>query len=153
MDVNYPPVSFHFNVSINGENSSFKYEFAEVTGLTAEMSIEEITENGENKFKYNLPTGTKFNNIKVNRGLINAESELATWCSDSITSDLSTINSTKTIIVSLLNENNESIITWLLYNAWTVKWNFSNSDSIENEIIVESIEFGYSYYKLSNNPR
>ncbi|MCA6437001.1 MAG: phage tail protein [Bacteroidota bacterium] len=153
MGVYYPPVGFYFKLSFTGVNSSIDYAFQEASGLTAEMGVEEISEGGENRFKHKLPTGTKYTNLIVKRGLVTTDSQLATWCSDTIISDLSSKISPKTINVMLMDADAKPIIIWNFFNAWPVKWNFSDLESTKSEIVVESIEFAYSYFRIINKTK
>jgi phage tail-like protein len=149
MGVYYPPVGFYFKLSITGVSSSLDFAFQEVSGITSEMGMEEITEGGENRFKYKVPTGTKYGNLIVKRGLVTNNSQLATWCSKTIGSDLSDAITTKTINVTLMNQNSQPLMTWNFMNAWPVKWSVSDFKSMEGEIVVESIEFAYTYFNIA----
>lgn len=151
MGVYYPPVGFYFKLSFTGVNSVVDYAFQEVSGLTMEMGFEEITEGGENRFKHKLPTGAKHSNLILKRGMVTtSDSQLATWCSDTVLSDLSATITPKTVNVMLLDPDAKPIIIWNFFNAWPVKWNFSDLDSAKGEIVIESIEFAYSYFRLIN---
>ena len=145
MGVYYPPVNFYFTLSFIGIDSTLDYAFQEVSGLTAEMGYEEIQEGGENRFKYKVPNGAKYNNLVLKRGLVTFNSQLATWCKDTVFSDLSSQIKTKNITLMLMNANGKALMTWSFINAWPVKWSVSDLESIKGEISVESIEFAYNY--------
>jgi phage tail-like protein len=123
------------------------YAFQEVSGISAEMGIEEITEGGENRFKYKLPTGGKYGNLTVKRGLVTPDSQLATWCADTVGSDLSQPIAPKTINVMLLNPDGQPLMIWNFVNAYPVKWSISDLHSKDGEIVIESIEFAYNYFR------
>lgn len=61
----YPTVGFYFQVTIENETYSFK----EVSGISSEVSTEEITEGGENRFKYKVPTHVKYSNLELKEEL------------------------------------------------------------------------------------
>src|ERR1700741_339996 len=149
MGVYYPPVGFYFRLSITGVTSSLDFAFQEVSGISGEMAFDEITEGGENRFKHKLPTGTKYGNLTVKRGLVTVNSQLATWCSQTIGSDLSAAITTKSINVTLMNPKGQSLTTWNFVNAWPVTWSVSDFKSMEGEIVIESIEFAYDYSRIS----
>ena len=147
MGVYYPPVGFYFKLSFTGVNTSIDYAFQEVSGISSEMGVEEITEGGENRFKYKLPSGAKYGNLIVKRGLVTPDSQLATWCADTVGSDFSTAISPKTINVMLMDASAQPIMIWNFVNAWPVKWSVSDLKSMNGEIAIESIEFAYNYFR------
>ncbi len=148
MEVYYAPVNFYFKLLVPGVNSDVDYAFQEVSGLTVEMPYEEIKENGENRFKYKVPTETKYNNLVLKRGIVKSDSKVVQWCKDTILNDLSAKIETKNITVLLVDTNGKPKMSWLFSNAWPVKWNCSDLESTKGEILIESIEFAYNSFKL-----
>ncbi|HEY1038131.1 MAG TPA: phage tail protein [Bacteroidia bacterium] len=147
MGVYYPPVGFYFKLSFAGVTTAIDYAFQEVSGITSEMGVEEITEGGENRFKYKLPSGAKYGNLIVKRGLVTPDSQLATWCANTVGSDLSQPIAPKTINVMLMDANAQPLMIWNFINAWPVKWSVSDFKSQEGEVVIESIEFAYNYFR------
>ena len=145
----YPPVGFYFKLSFTGVSSANDVGFQEVSGISTEMGIEEITSGGENRFKYKLPTGTKYGNLVLKRGLMLDSSQLAQWCFSTIGSDLSQTIIPRTIIVSLMDPDGKPLMIWNFVRAWPVKWSISDLKSMEGEVVVESIEFAYNYFNVS----
>jgi len=145
----YPPVGFYFKLTFTGISADSDAGFQEVSGISAEMSVEEIGEGGENRFKHKVPNGAKFNNLVVKRGLVPSGSDLAQWCFDTIGTGLSAAIVPKSHSVILMNEEGNPLMTWNFVNAWPVKWSVSDLKSMEGEIVVESIEFAYSYFTIA----
>ncbi len=143
----YPPVGFHFNLSFTGINSKIDFGFQEASGLDMEMGIEEVGCGGENRFKYRLPTVGKFNNLILKRGLVPKNSSLASWVNLVLKSGLSTAIKTKTITLSLLDENSSKLMSWDFINAYPVKWSISEFKSMDSTYVVETLEFAYNYFK------
>lgn len=138
----YPPLGFHFKV----EFDSFpgEYQFQSVSGLTAELEIEEIPEGGENRFKHKLPVRSRYQKLVLKRGL-NASSALAKWCREAIEN----LNIKPTnITISLLNERHESLTTWNVVHAYPVKWSVADFDAQESKIVIESLELVYNYFNI-----
>ena len=48
----YPPTEFYFQLSANGEQTPF----LKVEGISTEIALEESLKEGENPFKYRLPS-------------------------------------------------------------------------------------------------
>ena len=143
----YPPVSFYLSLTIAGSKGQFDASFKEVSGIAIEMHVEEVLEGGVNSFQHRVPPSIKLSNLVLKRGLLPKDSPLAKWCIDTLKGGLDKPIRTKNIAVSLLNENAESIRTWTFTNALPVKWDVDNFNSINNEFIVESLEFAYNSVK------
>jgi phage tail-like protein len=148
-DEYYPPVGFYFVVGFNSPNSNLDGKFQEVSGISNEMGSESITEGGESRFRWQLPTIGNPSNLVLKRGVLTVKSDLANWVSDTLSSGLTEPIKTKSIYVSLLGAGEKFLIQWVFVNARPVKWQFSNLDSMKNEILTESIEFAYNFYKVN----
>lgn len=144
----YPPVGFYFVVGFNTTDSDIDGRFQEVSGISVDMGTEEVTEGGELRFKWQLPTINKFQNLVLKRGVLTKESALATWVNETLTNGLSNLIVTKTIYVSLLGAEGDPLMKWSFVNARPVKWQISNMDSMKNEIITETMEFAYNYFEV-----
>jgi len=149
MTIYSPPVGFYFSLSFPDDNS-LMCSFQEASGLSVEMDVEEIAEGGENAFKHKVPTENRYPNLVLKRGLTAADSPLLNWCTNTIGSDFSNPISPKTIQVSLMNAEGTSLKTWNFVNAWPVKWSISDFKSQESEVVVEALEFAYSYFTTEN---
>ncbi len=140
----YPPVGFHFKVefSLSGAKDG-DVRFQEVSGLTAELGVEEVAEGGENRFAHRLPTRAKYSNLVLKRGLM-TDSALIDWCKSAISGF--TFKPT-TVNVTLLNENHKPVGgAFSFVRAWPVKWSVSDFKAQENGIVVETLELAYNYF-------
>ncbi len=137
------PVSFHFNVNISGKDSGNDIRFQEVSGLTAEMGVEELVVGGENMFTYRLPTRAKYSNIILKRGLLK-NSKLIDWFRNAIENfQFEPLD----ISIHLLNENNDVITSWEIKQAYPVKWAISDFKASDNALVIETIELVYQYFQ------
>ncbi len=137
------PVSFHFKVEFGINSSEADNRFQEVTGLGAEVTVEELKEGGLNEFTHKLPTGVKYDNLILKRGYIH-DSEISKWCRTAI-EEFSF--ETKDVTVTLLNEKHESLASWQFIRAWPVKWSISDFKAQDNAIVVESLELAYGMFR------
>ena len=141
--VYYPPVAFHFRVEIGipglPENDT---RFQEVSGLTRELGVEQVTEGGENRFEHRLPSRGKFGNLVLKRGML-TDSGVTTWIVDAVENFVFT---PADVLVSLLNENHEPLAAWSFSGAWPVKWQISGLKSTDNNVVVETLELAYRYF-------
>ncbi|QGY47042.1 phage tail protein [Maribellus comscasis] len=138
----YPPVGFHFKVEFANLKSEF--EFQSVSGLTIELTTEEIAEGGENRFKHKLPVRTSFPNLVLKRGLV-TDSSLIKWCREAV-EDFSITPTDVTI--SLLNEEHKPLMTWNVVHAYPLKWAMADFNAEESKLVVETIELAYNYFKI-----
>ncbi|HYG53486.1 MAG TPA: phage tail protein [Flavobacteriales bacterium] len=146
MASNYP-VSFYFELSFKGEDAAFQ----EVSGLSKELGIEEVTCGGENRFKYRLPTVTSSQNLVLKRALIPEGSQLIDWCASCIDEGLSGTITTHNVSVSLLAQDGSVCAMWTFYNAYPVKYSVSDFKSQDNSLVVETIELAYTYFAVAPN--
>ena len=138
----YPPVGFHFEVRFSGIGGDNDSQFQEVSGLTAEMGVEELTVGGENKFTYRLPTRAKYSNLVLKRGMLK-DSGLIDWFKKAIENfEFKPVNLT----IKLLNENHQALSSWDFIQAYPVKWAISDFKALENALVVETIELVYQYF-------
>ncbi|WP_300566558.1 phage tail protein [Flavobacterium sp.] len=126
----------------------YDYPFQEVAGLEIELKEEEITSNDENQYIHKLPSTSKHQNLVLKKGLSTFDSPLLHWCSSTIASDLSNTIETQNLLLSLLDSNGVLIKKWLFYDAYPVNYSVTGFQSVDNSIIVDSIEFAYNYFKV-----
>jgi len=144
--LNYP-VSFYFNLSFNGEDAAFQ----EVSGISKELSVEEIVCGGENRFKYRLPTVSTSQNLVLKRAFLLEGSQLVNWCASSIDQGLSSSIQPHDVSVSLLGADHQVCMMWNFYKAYPIKYSVSDLKSQENGIVIESIELAYTYFQISKD--
>ncbi|MBV4360538.1 phage tail protein [Pinibacter aurantiacus] len=140
----YPPVGFHFKVDVNGKgNGGTDLRFQEVSGLSAEITIEELQVGGINAFSYKLPVKAKYPNLILKRGML-TDSNLIKWFKDAIENF---IFDPTLIYIYLLNEDHQTISTWEFTQAYPIKWAISDFKAQENSLVVETIEIAYQFFQ------
>ncbi len=137
------PVGFFFRVEVAGIQTSDDVRFQEVSGLSAEIGVEEIEEGGQNGFVHRLPKRAKYGNLVLKRGLF-SDSELASWCRDAIEHFEF---ETRDITVSLLDEDGGTLASWHFLHAWPVKWSISDFKAQDNALVIESLELAYRRFR------
>jgi phage tail-like protein len=156
----YPPVGFHFDVRIIGAGDAVEMvtsklgvtpnidgKFSEVSGLSFKLNTETYAEGGENRFTYQLPTRAEYSPLVLKRGLVSSASALWVWVQDTMTMGLSTPIEIKNIMVTLLSDENAPLMGWLFINAYPTKWQVSDLNAMQNEIMVETVEFAYHRFE------
>jgi phage tail-like protein len=143
MDNTHVATGFYFELTYKQE----KIAFQEASGLSEELNPEDIEAGGENRFKFKLPTIATTQNLILKRALISADSNLLAWCKNTVDSGFATSIGTNDISISLVNAEQEIQMTWTFHNAYPVKYAIANLRSQENEFVIESIEFAYTYFQ------
>lgn len=138
----YPPLGFHFKVEF--ANFPGEFEFQSVSGLKVDIETEQIAEGGENRFKHKVPIRTKYPNLVLKRGLL-VRSEIVDWCRNAV--ENFEFQPTD-LIVKLLNENHEPLLSWNVVHAYPVKWSVSDFNAEENELVIETMELTYNYFNV-----
>ena len=138
------PVGFHFMVDFGFSDDDSRFQ--EVGGLSAEIGTEEFTEGGLNAFSHKLPTGTKFGNLVLKRGMF-LDSKLYEWCRKTIQDFV--FEPIETVNVVLLNEKHKPLATWTFPRVWPVKWSISEFKSMDNSLVIESLELAHQGFRKS----
>jgi phage tail-like protein len=140
-----PMVGFHFVVVFElFPQQPDDICFQEVSGLSVDLEMEAVKEGGQNRYTWQLPVRTKYEDITLKRGLIPL-SGISLWCKDALENfDFKPCN----VLISLMNENHLPLKNWYVINAIPKKWSVSNFNSTENAIAVESLVLSYQYFMV-----
>ena len=148
MAIFYPPVGFHFRVEVLGiDPDDNDVRFADVSGLSAEITTQEIAEGGENRFLQKFPVRSKYPELVLKRGMF-VSSKITDWIRNSI-EDF--VIEPHNIDVMLLNEEHEPLMTWHVINAYPTKWVVSDLSATNNAVVVETLQFFYQYFSVDRN--
>ncbi|PRY88610.1 phage tail protein [Mongoliibacter ruber] len=145
-----PPVSYNFAVRIVSSefNKLEDTYFSEISGISAELEVEEKRSGGISDLVFHLPKSTKGSRITLKRALAPMNSDIIKWCFNTINNDITKI-SPKGVTISLLDRNTGSpVMTWVFYNAFPVKWSMGDFDAKESKIAIESMELVFSYMEI-----
>jgi phage tail-like protein len=142
----YPPVSFLFKVEFEGipglkDRDAY---FQEVSGLSQEFEVETNKVGGKNANESKIPLRAKYPNLVLKRGVFK-DSGILKWIIDA----METLNVTPcSVIVKLLNENQEPLMTFNCEGVIPMKWSLDGFNAQESKIAVETIELHYNKFKL-----
>jgi phage tail-like protein len=133
---NYPLPKFHFIVEWGGN----KIGFTEATGLDMQVEAIEYREGASKTYsKTKMPGLHKFSNITLKRGTFEGDTDFYTWIN---TVNLNTVER-RDIVIKLLNEKHEPVVTWRAVNAFPLKVQASDLKADGNEVAIESIEIAH----------
>ncbi len=140
----YPPVGFHFRVDIDGITADGSdIRFQEVSGLNANVGEFTYNEGGENRFVHRMADRMTYENLSLKRGML-IGSKLIAWFRDAVEAFSF---DPKDITVTLLNAEHQPLEAWNFVKAYPVKWSISNFNAQQNEIVIETIELRFQYFR------
>jgi len=146
-DTWYPATGFYFIIEVDGITDAVDHSFKEVSGLKVNVGSEKIKEGGVNNYTHELPTQVESSNLVLKRGMLPKKGKLVKWVEESIFTDYTKPLTLKNIVVKLLNQNGKPLITWTFNDARPVKYEATDFDAGKNEVLVETMEFTYTFYK------
>lgn len=132
----YPLPKFSFRVEWNGT----RFGFTEVTGLDMQTEVIEYREGNSLEYhKIKMPGMQKFSNITLKRGTMKADADFYKW----INATTMTKAERRDIIISLLDETHQPVMTWKAKEAFPVKVQASDLKSDGNEVAIETLELAH----------
>jgi len=138
------PVVYNFRVEFDLPGAGdLDIRFREVSGLSMELEQETITEGGENRFTHKVPVRGSYPDLVLKRGLI-AESAVTQWIRDAVQGF---VIRPVSLSVTLLDPKLEPLRTFAFANAWPKKWNVSDFNAQTSDIVVETLELAYAYFR------
>jgi phage tail-like protein len=126
-----PYLDFRFLVEVD---QLIKGGFTQVSGLQAEVDIEEYREGGTNDFFHHLPRGTKYPYLSLKRGLI--DHSLGDWHQKARNGQIER----KTVWVIVLDMQGNEEMRWAIRRAFPVRWLGPEFKANSNSVAVESME-------------
>jgi len=139
----YPLPVFHFIVNWGGTQVGF----SEVSGLNIESQVIEYRDGASPEYSSRkMPGLRKYANITLKRGIMKGDNEFYQWLN---TTKLNTVER-RDLIISLLNENHEPVMSWKVVNAFPVKVEGPGLKATGNEVAIESIELAHEGVVVEN---
>ena len=115
-----------------------------MSGLESDIEVGSVAEGGENRFVHRLPKPVKHPNLTLKRGLSGTNSELAKWCKEALENDLAKPIEPRSLVIELLDERGDPVASWIIGNAYPVKWSVGSFDAMKDDLAIESIELAYT---------
>lgn len=140
----YPLPVFHFQVEWGSDSP---IGFSEVSGLTLEVQAIEYRDGASPQYSVvKMPGIPKYSNITLKRGVTKANNEFFNWLN---TTKLNTVER-RDLIISLLNEEHEPVMSWKVVNAFPVKVEGPGLKSTGNEVSIETLELAHEGLTIEN---
>jgi phage tail-like protein len=139
----YPLPVFHFQVEWGGTNIGF----SEVSGLNIETQVIEYRDGASPEYAaVKMPGIPKYGNITLKRGIVPDDNEFFDWLN---TTSLNTVER-RDLVISLLNEKHEPVMSWKAKNAFPVKIEGAGLKATGNEVAIESVEVAHEGLIIEN---
>ncbi len=137
----WPIASFHFRMTIDGEQISFQ----EISGLDHEVDVIEYRHGDSEVFSVIKLAGlTKTTDLTCKKGIFKDDDRLLELLNKVYEKDYySNSDSRMDILVELLDETGETMMTWNITNAFPIKLTGPSLNSQSSEVAIEEIVFTY----------
>lgn len=140
----WPLPSFYFKVEIDGIG---EIACKEVSGLDIEAQIIEYRHGNSPAFStIKMPGIKKSSNVSLKKGVFATDNKFFDWFN---TIKLNTIER-KSVTISLLDQDGNPTMVWLLENAWPTKITGVSLKSDGNEAAVESLDMAHEGLTITN---
>lgn len=137
-----PPLAFRFSVNFLTKGAlpnPIDMLFQKVSGLGSTVATTTVEEGGQNLYTQKLPTKVQYDNLILERGLVQGSPLVAEF--NIAMSDFKFAPSN--VLVILLNHAAEPVASWMFMKAYPVKWSVSDLDAESNSIVIETMELAY----------
>ena len=134
--------SFGFKVKVEGVKGEWAC-FQEVSGLSAQLSTEDLVEGGVNYTTRKLLGHASYSNVTLKRGL--CSTSMYGWIRGIIDgSNLASLAENRmTVTISILGDDGSEVKKFKLSRAIPVKWDGPSLSVMQDGIATESLEFAH----------
>lgn len=131
-DPPYPRFNFVVDFG-NGDQAGF----SEVILPPIEVGVIEYRQGNDRRNAVRkLPGLTKFGNLVLRRG-VTGSLALYEWIREIGNGN---VGARRTVVVTLLSEDRQPVMSWRIANAWPVKYVAGPLDARANEVVIEALE-------------
>lgn len=133
INAEYPISAFRYKATIGGEDIAF----SEISGLNVGYESTEYKEATSEGIRTILVLGQRDTpTVTLKRGLFEKSLGLYNWLNAISTDDFEK----KDVVISMLNNNNEAVMTWTITNAFPTKFEGPSLDAKSNDVTFQSLE-------------
>ena len=139
-------INYHFTVDWGGT----RIGFMEVSGLDIEIEAISYRDGSSKDDSFiNIPGLKKFSNIILKRGIVSGDNEFFSW----INSKQMGIIEKRDIVISLLNENHEPVVSWKVSQAFPVKYSGPALKANSSEVAIETLELTHEGFSIMTSKK
>lgn len=141
-----PPVQFHFSVVFKLPSGDTAASFRSVAGIGQELALQQQAQQGDNDLW--LPTGISHSDIVLTRALEPISEKVAKWVNDCMTfKETDKKIEPCTLIISLLDEQNNPVASWECHRAVPHKWKLDDLNAEDSKLAIETITLKHTKLK------
>lgn len=131
-----PTLSFNFRLESGG---MFVAAFSEVSGLQAEIEVNEYREGGVNQYIHKRAGPARYpSNLVLKKGITD-DQKLWSWYCNVLQGTIKR----KSVAVVLLDSTGAEQRRWTFQNAYPVKWAGPDFKAQSSEVAIESMELAH----------
>lgn len=142
-----PPLKHRFGVFFFAGGvvpNPLDFRFQKVSGITAEVELETLTEGGQNTYHHRLPKHGSYQNLVLERGYA-----IGSPLSIEFNAAFSLFKfHPSNVLVTLLSDMGIPLGAWLFMKAYPVKWQVSDLDANANEVALDTMELAYTRFQV-----
>lgn len=142
MNNSYAPFAGNFTFEVNGTAIG---RFMEVSGLSAEIEVQTVTEGGQNEFEHQLPGRIKWQNLVLKRGITDNDA-LFEWfkvCSGEGFAGAGNRLRRRTGRLAILNPDGSIRRGWDFEGAFPVRWSGPSMAVTSSDVATEELEIAH----------
>jgi phage tail-like protein len=114
--------------------------FIEVSGLDISIDVTEFREGSDpSQIAHKIPGFTKYSNITLKRGIVKGDNDFFNWIK---TKNLNQVER-RDIIIKLLDQNHQPIMSWKAVNAFPVKLTGPVLSANASDVAIEELELAH----------
>lgn len=136
--VDDPVAKCNFKLTIPGLSASIGFQT--VDGLERERAVVEYKESGY-KHMHKMPGNETVGEVTCARGVFRNH-EIYDLYKQSLTDP----NFRKTIVISSLDKDGNTVQTWTLAEAWVSKWEGTDFDAESDDPAIETLTIQFEYF-------
>ncbi|MEM7373498.1 MAG: phage tail protein [Bacteroidota bacterium] len=148
------PVGFRFDLTFFDSETSERFTdadgpdacFQTVSGIGVEFESETVQDGANARFVQQLPKRPMFPNLGLKRGFL-MESKIFQWFNETL-SNSEVAFQPLDVELNLKNEAGESLLNMRFVKAWPKKWSLSDFDAMSSNLVIESLELTYQYFRI-----
>ena len=118
--------------------------FSAVSGLSMSVEVETYQEGGENNYEHKFPGRVTWENLVFKRGITN-DNNLFNWFELTVGPGfmLTDSFSRATAGVTMLSANGRRLRSWVIQDAFPVRWKGPDFDANNDEVPTEELEVAH----------
>lgn len=118
--------------------------FQKVSGLSAEVTTEDVVEGGQNLYTQRLPKRINYTNLILERGMV-----VGSPLNIEFNTTLSLFKfAPSNVMVTLFSEDKIPLGAWLFIKAFPVKWSTSDLNAEDEGLVIDTMELAYSRMQI-----